>query len=1321
MNTQGWNWVNRLQGRTLATCLVAAWATAGSAATYYVAKTGDDTTGSGTSGSPWVTVGKAVAAAGANDTILVGSGVYTQSVSFASRSQVTLKGGYDASWAWTPATAKTEIFGNGSSPIVIPEGANSNVVHTLTLRGGTGSNKAGIDLTGAAPLLFVDGCTIVSNFYGVGSSVDDKRQRVVLRNTVIARNTSHGVYFKHHWSSGFYCYLYNCTIADNGGNGYHAVGTGDGGWGDIVPVAKNTLFTGNAGYGLYKGGGSTGGSIENCLFYGNTSGPMLYYVGMTILSGNKSGRDPKYLDRAALDFRLAGDSPAAASGKDLSAAPYLVTQDILGTARPQGAAWDMGAYESNGAGEGALASATYVSKSGSDATGSGTAGSPWGTIQYALGLTAPNGTVRVSAGTYAENVSFGPGQVRTTLQGGYTPGTWVWDPSNQVVTVHGTVNSPVVLCDGAVSNTLNSLTLKGGTGSNKAGIEFTGSAPYLVVDACTIVSNCYGTYSPNYLSQRMTLRNTLIARSTTDGMYFGWQVRSDVALYNCTIADNGRHGYFATGIWADAVPVAKNTLFTGNNGYGLRKEGGSTGGSMQNCLFFGNRDGAVYAPTGFGDLGANKSGRDPLYLDPVRLDYRVAANSPAAAAGMNLSGSPYFVTTDIVNVSRPQGANWDMGVYEGAGAGEPPLSAVAYVSTGGNDATGDGSQGAPWRTIGHALGYSLPNATIYIAAGTYLENINLGADKKQASLRGGYNPSSWAWNPVDHPTVIDGRGNSPIMVAAAANSNVLHTLTLKGGTGSNKAGIEIAGSAPYLFVEGCTIVSNFFGIYNYRVTPQTLRVRNTVIARNTSHGIYFGDQALSDVTLHNCTIADNGGSGYYATGTGDGQWDDAVPKAKNTLFTGNGGYGLYKGGGSPGGTIENCLFFSNRSGAANYFVGITMMGGNKSGRDPRYVAAAALNYRVSADSPAASAGLDLSGAPWFVVNDIINVSRPQGAAWDMGAYESDGTGEGALPSVVYVRKTGSDATGDGSATQPWATIQRALGYVASAGLVNVGAGVYAERLDFGPGRSEITLRGGYNPETWAWEPATSGTVVDGAGYSPVLVAGGANSNVLSHLTLRGGSATGEAGIRLAGVAPYLFIESCSIVSNWYGVYGPRNLHPTVRVGSTLIARNKSHGLFFSTTYPPPVRSCYLYNCTIADNGGSGFNSIGNGSGDALPIARNCLFTGNIGYGIYKGGVSLGASMENCLFYGNTTAPTKCDKGFTDLGGTITVEPPAYAGKEPHPYQLSRNSPAFNRGLDLSALGVTTDILGVARPQQKLYDRGAYELYLPPGGTVFLLR
>ena len=48
-----------------------------------------------------------------------------------------------------------------------------------------------------------------------------------------------------------------------------------------------------------------------------------------------------------------------------------------------------------------------------------------------------------------------------------------------------------------------------------------------------------------------------------------------------------------------------------------------------------------------------------------------------------------------------------------------------YVATGGDDGSGDGSSGAPWATITHALDTVPDSSTILVRPGTYFGRVNL--------------------------------------------------------------------------------------------------------------------------------------------------------------------------------------------------------------------------------------------------------------------------------------------------------------------------------------------------------------------------------------------------------------------------------------------------------------------------------------------------------------------------------------------------------------------------------------------------------------------
>jgi hypothetical protein len=111
--------------------------------------------------------------------------------------------------------------------------------------------------------------------------------------------------------------------------------------GSNAEVYNNTI-TGNATVGLIVEARST--IVRNNISYNNNGGNYQDTSGTTILSNNLFGTDPLFVNPAAKDFRLQNGSPAINAGATLSA----VSTDILGVARPQGGAYDIGAYEMGG-------------------------------------------------------------------------------------------------------------------------------------------------------------------------------------------------------------------------------------------------------------------------------------------------------------------------------------------------------------------------------------------------------------------------------------------------------------------------------------------------------------------------------------------------------------------------------------------------------------------------------------------------------------------------------------------------------------------------------------------------------------------------------------------------------------------------------------------------------------------------------------------------------------------------------------------------------------------------------------------------------------
>ncbi|MBQ6923164.1 MAG: PKD domain-containing protein, partial [Kiritimatiellae bacterium] len=183
-----------------------------------------------------------------------------------------------------------------------------------------------------------------------------------VRNCVITGHSGYPVGAGAYVASGS---LLNCTVHDN-----------------------SSRLDSAGGSGVYQ----TGGTVKNVLAYGNGDGstPGLYTSGGT--AANNLVDDPFYVDAANGDYTLLAGSPAIDAGETIA----FVADDFAGTARPQGAAYDIGALEFTGAAGSSLAvtftaSATLFKDAGSPAFTAVVTGAE-GDVAYAWDFDA-DGTV----------------------------------------------------------------------------------------------------------------------------------------------------------------------------------------------------------------------------------------------------------------------------------------------------------------------------------------------------------------------------------------------------------------------------------------------------------------------------------------------------------------------------------------------------------------------------------------------------------------------------------------------------------------------------------------------------------------------------------------------------------------------------------------------------------------------------------------------------------------------------------------------------------------------------------------------------------------
>lgn len=156
------------------------------------------------------------------------------------------------------------------------------------------------------------------------------------------------------------------------------------------------------------------------------------------------------------------------------------------------------------------------------------------------------------------------------------------------------------------------------------------------------------------------------------------------------------------------------------------------------------------------------------------------------------------------------------------------------------------------------------------------------------------------------------------------------------------------------------------------------------------------------------------------------------------------------------------------------------------------------------------------------------------------------------------------------------------------------------------------------------------------------------------------------------------IHNNGTIGNGAGIIFAGTPRPIIR--NNLIYANPSDGIQ-ALSGTGDVDDAKIFNNTITGNGGKAVNiTDANSSGDAV--------TNNIVYGNTGGDISLSGT-------GHTqTTNLTTDPSFTNAAGAD--------------FTLQSGSAARDTGTNLSGDGVTTDYLGTSRPQNGVFDIGAYE-------------
>jgi hypothetical protein len=204
---------------------------------------------------------------------------------------------------------------------------------------------------------------------------------------------------------------------------------------NTVTIENNAIYNYAAGAHSYiyqDQNNNTGVNISNNSVY-NSNGTVPYggpYPGDNI--AETWLKDPKFVNIGSLDLHLSSVSPLINRGVAVAG----VTADFDGTGRPQGTAYDIGAYEYSGSMPSTPPTVTPTITPAPTSSGVPTPGSisvcksgcNYSTIQAAVNAAAPGDIIEVQAGTYSESVAIGKNGTSTawiTLRAKTGDAVWI--------------------------------------------------------------------------------------------------------------------------------------------------------------------------------------------------------------------------------------------------------------------------------------------------------------------------------------------------------------------------------------------------------------------------------------------------------------------------------------------------------------------------------------------------------------------------------------------------------------------------------------------------------------------------------------------------------------------------------------------------------------------------------------------------------------------------------------------------------------------------------------------------------------------------------
>lgn len=515
----------------------------------------------------------------------------------------------------------------------------------------------------------------------------------------------------------------------------------------------------------------------------------------------------------------------------------------------------------------------------------------------------------------------------------------------------------------------------------------------------TITTTRYGIYEGNYINGQTIANNKVIGNGS--GSYWGIRLRSSSGtntINNNEVRDfQATTSSYGTAIYTDlgTFTINKNTLV--DNRYGLYGDGGTV--TIKNCIITGAS--ALGSYLGFNETGIVEAGATitstyntffnlnnlysgtigdktqdgtayPRFYDPSAHDFRLFSDSPCVG------------TADDAG---------DRGAYGSVGTASAIRDESWVDAVSGNDTSGDGSSGSPWKTITRTLPST--ESIVHVNAGTYDtsngETFPITLAQNQY-LKSEASPSTNA--------IID---TTNARVVGMGIDSTTEGFTIR------TSGFNTLDGAIYLMGEGdvltntvtCSAASSR-GIFLLYYADDSRLIGNNVWMGNSScYSIYGGSTSgdhLTNLLVSGNTIY----AGTSSRGIVADDYSENLLVQANTIEVGTNGYGVHVDRYSDGFNVNNNLLICSGTGSSRGVYAYLVYNGEVSTNEVRgfqyglYLRTSGTRT-ITANKNTIIKSEDYgiycygSGSTFNLTNNIVS-NKPDGTAPDagsIGVYENN--------------------------------------------------------------------------------------------------------------------------------------------------------------------------------------------------------------------------------------------------------------------------------------------------------------------------------------------